>query len=199
MTLKKVKRGGSSYKDGLMLSIDPSSGASGSAGFAVFDQGFLVESGDITFNGSTVDKRLRDLVVMMGEEFQDEFEVMVIEELKFNRVSINLKGACFVFKASVDAKNYVEITPSSWQAIAKKLIGWDKDTDKSDEWDAIWIGIASIFVIEGLEPMIKYRSLKKKKELRTLVQRLGSQYDWWGIPELKSKWENMTDEQVKSI
>lgn len=159
--------------DGTMISIDPSSGKSGVAGYAKFDGGYLVSYGVIKIRFSTIAyKRFQSLRKKIAEEHGEEFDVLTIELLKGRSRNYNvkpvLKQAAAVTAASLNWKECVMITPNSWQAIAKRIGGWIKQ----DDIDAVYQGYAAIAFANG------YKSTWKKEAQLAFLEELATEYKW---------------------
>jgi len=199
MTIRTARRLGHHIHKGLMLVIDPSTGATGSAGFAVFDKGHLIDSGDIAVNRTDkTHKRLREMSLLVNDYFDKEYTVLVLEQLEGGYAPKSLKGSIYVFQASVDAKHYFELVPKTWQAIARVMSDWT-EANKSDEYDAIWLGISSIMYSFGWPESAKTRTKAGKLKMMEIIQEYGPEFGWWGIPEIQAKWEDATEEDAYNL
>ena len=208
MTIKSTRRNGKAYKKGLMLSVDPSTGATGNVGIALFDKGKLVHLGEVKPDGKVVHERLRDLSLFFNEKFTDKYELLMLEQLDWGQggpsrgkktyVPKQLIGAVYVTQASVEAKKVEEIRPQSWQAMAKYLGDWTT-ADKSDHMDALWIGITCIMLANDWPEQAKFRTKKGRRDAMAIIKEVGTKYDWWEVDSIKNKWENATDETVESL
>lgn len=134
---------------GRVLAIDPSTGsASSKPGFAWFEKGELVESGeislDITANRS---KRLYEISRTVREEF-DQPDVLVVEYIppvtyrggnQMNGVSLMaLQKAIGAILAAHPVEHLLEIPAAAWRK-------WKPESYiKSDEMDAISLGLCAI-------------------------------------------------------
>lgn len=137
------------------LCIDPSSGATGDAGWAIFDKGRVIDQGVISVSNmnSAKHKRLRELMKCLFDDFE-RTELMIMEEIRGKHTKETLVQACGVFIAGIDCEYQFDMNVATWQAIAKKLGGWKKHTgaglvgDKGgregDEVDAEFVGWAAI-------------------------------------------------------
>ena len=160
--------------DGKMISIDPSSGKSGVAGWAIFDGGYLESYGTMTIPYSASSyKRFQSIRKKIQDDYSDDFKVLTIELLKGRSRSYNvkpvLKQASAVIAASLEWEDCVLITPMSWQAIAKRIGGWIK----RDDIDAVYQGYAVIALANG------YKSAGWKKEAQIeFLKELAETYNW---------------------
>lgn len=161
--------------DGKMISIDPSSGKSGVAGFARFDGGYLVDYGVITIPYSTSSyKRFQSLRKKLETDHGEEVDVLVIELLKSVRsVHYNVKSvlvqAAAVIAASLNWNKCAIVSAMSWQAIAKRLGGWIK----RDDVDAVYMGYAAIALANGYKP-----SGWTKEAQIAFLEELAVHYKW---------------------
>ncbi len=163
MSKTRSKRFKKQILEGQMLAIDPSSGATGHAGWALFTGGRLVESGILKLAGSEFNHRLK-AVLKDALEF-DPVDVLVIEKIGGYRAQSVLIQACGVFIAGIDSPNCIQMNVQTWQAIAKRVGGWKKTTKKGlqgdpngqegDEYDAIYIGAAAIALALGYDSKAK--------------------------------------------
>jgi hypothetical protein len=159
--------------DGKMISIDPSSGKSGVAGYAEFDGGYLVSYGVLSIPFSTqAYKRFQNLRKKIISDFDTDYKVLVIELLKGRSRNYNvkpvLKQAAAVTAASFNWEECVHLAPMSWQAIAKRIGGWVKD----DAIDAVYQGYAAIAFANG------YKSTWKKEAQLAFLEELATEYKW---------------------
>lgn len=143
---------------GSMLCIDPSSGGSSKkgeksvAGFALFDEGILVDSGTIEFpEEKVVYKRLHNVRDITRESFSDRYDLLVLEDIRGYRAQQSLIQACGVFITSIDCKEFFQPNVQTWKSIAKHWGGYEK----SDEQDAIYMGYATIAIALGFHSKLK--------------------------------------------
>lgn len=143
---------------GDVLAIDPSIiSSSSNPGWALYKEGELHSSGTITGIDPrrSVEDRLQFLGKYCREEF-DEPDVLVIEHINPGRgpqgramiPTIRSTGAII---GSFECEHVISIVPLSWQSMVLKYINLEghteyekykhyKETIKSDEEDAKWIG-----------------------------------------------------------
>lgn len=174
-----------------MIAIDPSSGSSSAggrsvAGWAVFDEGHLVESGLIEIEASNHKAdRFRDLLNSLQTDFDKDYDVLALEDIPLTSgrrraftVSQTLIQVCGVYIAGLGG-HVIEMNTRTFQAIANRLGGWFKD----DEMDAIFIGIACICFAEGYN-----QTESDQKKLKKLGE-IAEKYNYWGLEDMRSNWE----------
>lgn len=190
MTRANLKQRSKAVTSGLMLVIDPSTGSTGNMGYAIFDEGYLIESGEIETHSksSPTFKRIRDMAVLINEEFTDYYDMLLVEKLRTFKLADSLRAMTYVMQASVDTKNYSELTPATWQSIAREFIDWNPEKYKTDENDAVFLGIAAIMIANGWPESSQMRSKKGQNKVREIIEEVGPRYDWWGFKEAKKKW-----------
>lgn len=140
--------------EGTLIAFDPSTGSQSSMpGYAVFVKGELVESGIIKVNASDrKNVKLYEISISLRTEFP-KADVIAIENIP--PVSYNRKGAMrgwaiVALQRSIGAImasfncEYIEVAPASWQRY--KFPGYDK----SDEHDAICIGLTCIDIAKQI-------------------------------------------------
>ena len=154
---------------GKLLTIDPSTGATGNAGWAEFESGRLTSWGVIELKShKNVYKRFKMVANILASDFQDEYDVLSIELLKGRYAHFSLKQVVAVFSAVIPWKEIVAIVPTSWQAIANHIGGHIK----RDDIDAVYIGYATICLAEGYKPSWK------SEDKDEFVARIAAKYDW---------------------
>ena len=177
---------------GLMLAIDPTSGSvnhvtrsPSKAGWALFKEGGLIDSGTIDIKSSDKkEERFRDLIETL-QQFDEDYDILALEDIPMVRgrgsfnISQTLIQACGVYIAGLPGE-LVEMNSNTWQAVAKRLGGWDK----SDEGDAIYIGLSCIAFAEGYDA--KFSEKKKLEFLGELIDT----YSGWNLPGLLECWED---------
>jgi len=148
--------------EGSFLAIDPSSGKTSAAGWALFKGGILMEAGIIEVcSVSAKQHRLKALLKKLQERF-DLVDLLVIENIEGRMAPKVLIQACGVFIAGIESKVYFEMNIRTWQSIAEKLGGWkktnkagkvrgDPDGNEGDEYDAMYIGWAAIALALGYD------------------------------------------------
>lgn len=125
---------------GTLLSIDPSTGATGLPGFALFKQGKLRKSGVIELKGNErIQYRLGDLMRALMDQFECP-DVMIIEMLRGKMTPAQLHWAAGVSIGAVRSPILIECPIVIWKAVAKTVPSYQK----SDEQDAILMGQAVI-------------------------------------------------------
>jgi len=163
MSKTRSKRFKKQILEGQMLAIDPSSGATGHAGWALFEGGKLSESGILDIRGSEFNHRLK-AVLKDALEF-DPVDVLVIEKIGGYRAQPVLIQACGVFIAGIDSPNCIQMNVQTWQSIARRLGEWKKTTKKGvqgdsngregDDVDAEFIGWSAIALALGYDSKAK--------------------------------------------
>jgi len=144
----QVEKCYSSILNGRLLAIDPSTGSQASMpGYALFEQTKLVESGIIQVNPA--DRRNQKLY-SITQSLQSELpapDVLAIENIppiSFNRAGAMSGWSLVSIQRAIGAIisvyncEYVEVAPMAWQRFKPA------DYVKSDEWDAISIGMCVI-------------------------------------------------------
>lgn len=178
---------------GLMLAIDPTSGtierASGQpsvAGWALFDEGNLIKSGVIQIDfHKQKEHRFRSLLETLQSEFDDDYDVLALEDIPLARrrgnfnTSQTLIQACGVYIAGIQGE-LVELNSHTWQAIARRLGGWVK----GDESDAQYIGLAALALASGYN-----QKMTEKTKVEFLAE-LAASYDYWKLNGIR---ENFND------
>ena len=148
--------------EGTFLAIDPSSGKSSAAGWALFKEGKLYSSGTVEICSiAAKEMRLRAIMECVQADFKP-VDLLVIENIEGRMAPKILIQAAGVYIASIQSKAYFEMNIRTWQSIAEKLGGWKK-TNKSgtvrgdcngnegDEYDAQYIGWAAIALALGYD------------------------------------------------
>ena len=132
--------------EGSMLVLDPSSGGTSNkgvesnAGWAVFKEGKLAESGILELDhGEKKEVRLRRLGAFMLSDF-GHHDLFVIEDITGYKAPKTLIQACGGLITNTKSDGLIEMNVRTWQAIALRLGGWEK----SDEADAIYMGWACV-------------------------------------------------------
>lgn len=188
MTKTACRRYKNLLRTGRVLAIDPSSGAidrkSGTrseAGWAVFEAGQLTTSGIIQIEGSSVKQRLESLVETLTNDFEESFDVLVIEDIWGYIASKTLVHAVGLFIAHIKTPYFVEMNVKTWQGIANRLGVWSK----SDENDAIFIGIGAMVTSTGYT----HKSFKKEPERTQKIKDIAADWGYWGIEEMQQHLE----------
>jgi hypothetical protein len=155
---------------GTVLCIDPSSGGTdrrgvkSSAGWAIFSKGQLHSSGEIQLdNGQEKPVRLRGILECLKRDFPETYDLLIVENIEGYRASKTLIQACGVYIAGIESSACFEMNVKTWQAIAKRLGGWEK----SDEADAIYIGWAAVAFALGYN---QKESEENREEVLKLVR-----------------------------
>lgn len=151
---KNVKPLANLVMTGRMLAVDPSTGSiSSMPGYAIFDKGELVESGEI--NVRVQDRknvRLYNIAETLRNEFPD-IDILAVENIP--PVSYKRKGAMsgwslVALQRAVGAIiscfdcDYIEVAPT-WTNKFRP-----EELEKTDESDAIGIGLAVISAAEDV-------------------------------------------------
>ncbi len=142
---RKVERHADLLLTGTLLAIDPASGSSSMPGYAFFKGGVLVECGVIKIEyNNKPQQRLASLAECVRREFS-AVDVLVVEELRGNKVHPVLHWATGVIVASVKSSLFLEIPISLWKAWSKT----QGDYEKSDDQDALMIGQTTLALARG--------------------------------------------------
>jgi hypothetical protein len=131
-------------KHGSMLSVDP---GTNSLGWALFQSGILVQSGEIkaTERKTTV-IRLREILHDMYDRFEDNtIDLMVVEMLRGNRVRPPLHWATGTVLAAIQPDSLIEVPIVFWHKIRPV------EYVKTDELDAKLIGRCVCLVQQDIE------------------------------------------------
>lgn len=180
-----MKRHKTKLLEGRVLAIDPSSGAldrksgtSSNAGWAVFEAGQFHSSGIIQIDGIAPKERLESLAQTLNNEFDEEFDILVIEDIWGYMAAKSLVHAVGLFAGLVRADAMVEINVQTWKSIATRLGGWHKD----DATDATYIGIGAMVTAMGFY----HKKFKKDDKARiAAIDNCARQMDCWGITEIR--------------
>jgi hypothetical protein len=176
------KTRGRQYKhyilEGSFLAVDPSSGKTSAAGWALFQEGKLVESGIIEVcSVASKENRLREIMKVVSQKF-DPVDLLIVEKIDGRMATRILIQACGVYIASIESTCFFEMNIQSWQAIAKRLGGWKKTNKigdergdpngrEGDEVDAIYIGHAAVAFAMGYDSK---DSEEKKEEILSTIR-----------------------------
>jgi len=127
---------------GTLLAIDPATGSSSDAGFAVFKKGKLITSGTIPINKKNdIYTRLRELHDWLATNYNTEIDVLAIEKIRHSHNSLRW-SVCAIF-LGCRAPVVIEVPPITWHKNVSKAY------KKSDQQDAIEIGIVTIKLAKG--------------------------------------------------
>lgn len=142
--------------EGKMLCIDPSTGSQSSRpGFAWFENGELVESGEILVDiKENRSKRLYEIARTVREEFPVP-DILAVEYIppvtyrggnRMNGVSLMaLQKAIGAIIGAHPFEHLLEIPSAAWKAYKTD------DYEKTDEWDAITIGLCVVGTAEKIK------------------------------------------------
>ena len=131
-----------------LLSIDPASGSSSNPGYAVFQEGELVASGEIDIPSSwPLNQRLQKLADKLREEFivPDILAIEHIPPMVYGKGGLRSRSITTLHKSigavlsAVKCRDYIEVSSASWYSIAKSL---PFEYVKTDENDAVMLGWA---------------------------------------------------------
>ncbi len=138
---------------GRVLVIDPSIGSNSSMpGYAIFENSKMLEKGILQIETmkrkGTVVPRLRELSHILRTEFDEMYDVLVIEDVPSvwsraggHKAVIPLMKAMGCIIGNVQSKYVVEITPMSWTSRVSKIeVEKQMKYIKGDDTDAEWIG-----------------------------------------------------------
>lgn len=176
----------------LMIAIDPSTGKTGNLGIAIFYKGDLKESGWIEIDDPSLPdfKRMREIAYLLHEDFKEyNFDLLVVEYMPSVKVRRNLAAMPYVLQSCITTSNYGEIHSTKWQAMARYLMDWDKERHKSDEMDAVLIGLCAYLHLMGFPETAKLKTVKGQETAEELIRELGPKHNWWDIEDMKRKWK----------
>ena len=143
---RKVMRHSDVIKQGVMLCVDPSSGsAKSNAGYALFDRGRLIESGEVfpdEVKQLDIYDRLRYLADWLAS--YDCADVLVVEKIR-SKAHTYLRWACGVTIATNRAPIVLELSPITWHRYTPD------DYQKTDEDDAKWFGYTVLQILREEE------------------------------------------------
>ena len=134
-------------REGMVLSIDPSSGSKGSMpGYAIFKAGELIESGTIQLPvGKPLCVRLQTLCQTLQEEFEVP-DVLITEAIYFsrnNKAGVSLQRSIGVVLAAFPVNGRViEVSPNTWRKLRPETY------EKTDENDAIMMGYTALLEVD---------------------------------------------------
>ena len=125
---------------GRMLVIDPASGGTSHAGYAVYRAGKLEEYGVVQVTkGAKIQARLRELYdTLAADETPD---ILVIERIRGARAHEYLRWSVGVAVAAVNAPVTLEVPVSVWKKYVKTLANY---AGKADDEDARYMGEAVV-------------------------------------------------------
>lgn len=144
-----------SVLDGVMIAFDPSTGSHSSMpGYAIFDKGELQESGIISVNPlARRNVKLFSITQSLLKEFPKP-DVIIVENIPpitFKRKGgmngwslVSIQRAIGAIVSCFDCE-YIEMAPRVWQKYRPA------DYIKSDEWDAVVIGLAAIEIAKQIK------------------------------------------------
>jgi len=169
----------------MFLCIDPSSGATGDSGWALFQAGRLHSSGVIHIDSDQpVEVRLREILRCLQEEFTGMgLDLLIVEKIEGRHAAAVLIQACGVFIAGIKSDHFFEMNVLTWQAIGKRLGGWkkhdrrgklmvgaDPNGAEGDEIDAQYIGWAAICFALGYDQ--KQKEADREESLAATRERM---------------------------
>jgi hypothetical protein len=168
-TANPTKHCSNAVCNGDLLVIDPSTGATGDAGWAEFKAGALWEWGVLEIAAQKNPyHRFQTIRELLRSEFTNNYHVLVMELLKGRYAKLSLKQSMAVFAACTDWGNIVLITPRMWQAVADRLGGHIK----RDDIDAVYIGYTALAFAEG------YDSSWEREAQEDFLQKLATELNW---------------------
>ena len=145
-TFIKVSKLTDPILNGKMLAIDPSTGsASSMPGYALYENAELVESGIFEIDPRRRNYRFYDIARILREEFPpvDLLAVEYIPAIRYKggvsqTTVMKLGKAVGAILSAKEWPNIIEVPTASWK--------WHKpdNYEKTDEWDAITIGLCCI-------------------------------------------------------
>lgn len=130
-----------------VLAIDPASGGSSNPGWALFDEGEYVASGefDIKSKKNPIQMRLVELQCLIVETFGSDLpEVLVIERIRGSHAHHYLFWSIGASIAAAEIEHLLECPVGFWKVVTPT------DYEKTDETDAIYIGAAVIKLAQEL-------------------------------------------------
>lgn len=163
-----------------VLAIDPSSGASSPVGYAIFEDGELVESGVIEVPKGNGSERLHHINECLRNDFEKP-DVLVVEMIPRVRIlKPVLTQSVGAIMSAWPCSEFVEVPVRSWKAYVEANPEATKGYEKGDEWDAIVIGLTYLSGSVNIEHNRKTRkrggrrkrkSPKRKSKAGTLMKR----------------------------
>lgn len=167
-TLNPTRHCKSLILEGTVLVIDPSTGATGDAGWAEFKDSVLMSWGIIQLpKHKNPYYRFKAIAEILLESFDGEYDALVLELLKGRYAKLSLKQSCAVFAACTKWQDIVMITPKMWQAVADRLGGHIK----RDDIDAVYMGYTAVAFAEGYDSSWKREA--QIEFLNTLIEEHG--------------------------
>jgi len=132
------------FEQGLVLYIDPASGASSPLGWALSDKGQLIASGTVgTGQQNNTPTRLAKLATLLSESFLDpKPDLVIIEEIRGRMAHHVLTWAVGVIMVIFCDSPILEMPITLW-----KKHRWD-DYEKTDENDAKCMFLATKSILE---------------------------------------------------
>jgi hypothetical protein len=128
---------------GTLLAIDPSCGSSHSdPAFAFFKEGKLVESGAIILDcKADIYTKLREQFSWLEDKYGVDVDILALEKIRKGHT--HLRWACVIPMIACFSSTIIEVHPMVWHRFVPK------DYVKSDEKDAIVIGLTLIAIASG--------------------------------------------------
>lgn len=144
---RKVSKWSNRILTGKMLAIDPASGASSMPGWALYDAGKCIASGEIPLSSKKpVQYRLAELLGVLATGFQNPLpDVVVIEEIRGRMAHHYLLWSIGVTVSAFPDAELLEIPVSFWKCCVPE--GYEK----SDEEDAKIMGQAVVLLAKELD------------------------------------------------
>jgi len=132
---------------GRVVAIDPASGSTSMPGWALFQEGALVAKGVVQLNPKLpVQGRLNALFFALSEGIgHPPPDVIIIEEIRGRMAHVFLTWACGVIVSAFSESELLELPIGFWKAVIPE--GYEK----SDEEDAMHIGLAAIELAKELQ------------------------------------------------
>jgi hypothetical protein len=135
----RLHRAAGAIRSGTMLAVDPAFGTNSNIGWAMFQAGELVDSGEIALvRSDNPAYRLHQLSNDL-KGLATYVDVLVVEQLRRRILHVHLFWAVGVCVAAVPSGFFLEMPCSVWQRHSKGLEGYHK----GDQWDAVAIGYAA--------------------------------------------------------
>jgi hypothetical protein len=131
---------------GKLLCVDPATGATSNPGWALFQDGKLVDSGEVTgLHGETPDRLFQLFWRLHDDGRFNNLNMLVVEQLRGKMVAAQLHWSVGVILAALPAEVVCEIPIAVWKSVAAA----DPNYAKGDEADARTFGVATLAVAAG--------------------------------------------------
>lgn len=146
----KIRKHRDKVLHGRVLYVDPATGATSNPGWALSDNGVLVDSGEIVGLRGDTPERLQQLykrLSELGTLSWGRLDMLVVEQLRGSMVAAQLHWSVGVILAALPAEIVCELPIPVWKSAARA----DPDYRKGDEADARAFCAAVVAVASGLQ------------------------------------------------